>query len=391
MRALLLVFLAGCGGSSTVDGPLGAFSMRYEEVGDASPDMRLSFGDDAVWVVVNDELTAYDMEWTQTMRIGAVQAVGAVLDVGVWLSNGLVLRSEAGAGGLPLTLPTELGTPIDLRRGDGGELWILGEASNGGALASSIDAGVTWTMRADSLLAGSAVPETLELRSTLGGVVVVLATDTDSGSSTTWKVTGSGAEEWEEGSFLTYPAAALPDGWATTLEDDRQQFDAVPAGWTESWTPTESDGWTWTHAANIDLSPERVPLEVVGADGGGVLYVHDETTLYRSIAPFGPEQDQASDLEGDLGCDRRYNIDWSVALSNSAKETRVRNGLGEDLLFHELFADGITPLSDGPIAPDSGDEVTVRLESWFYVTDVDGRCRALVQGSDLKAGEHWLE
>ncbi|TNE88923.1 MAG: hypothetical protein EP330_12990 [Deltaproteobacteria bacterium] len=392
LRPLPLLLLVACGGGlPDADNPMGLFSMRWEPVLDASEDMDFSFGEDRAWVVVDEELTVYDAEWTQIMRVGDVQAVGAVLDIGVWLTNGLVLRSEAGSGGSLLTLPTELGTPIDIRRGDGGELWILGEASTGGAIASSTDGGNTWIVRATELTAGGELPETLKLRSTLGGVTVVDATNTTAGTSSTWKVTGSGAEEWLDGAFLEYPAARIDGGWVGNLVDRREQYDATPVGYADSWAPDAADGWAWTHAVGIDLSPERVPLTVVGADANSIVYAHDTVTLYRTTTAFSPDNDQTADIEPGYQCSVRHRIDWTEESSGLVRDSRVRNGFTEEVWLYEIAADGLVPLHDDAIAPESGADVAVGLERWMYVADADGTCLYMITGKDMTGGDFWIE
>lgn len=390
---LLLCFLLSACGSRLpdADNPLGAFTMQWEPVIDASPGMTLSLAQGRAWVVVDEELTVYDLDWTATARVGGVQAAAGVLDVGLWLTNGLVLRSEADSAGILVALPAELGTPVDLRRGDGGELWILGQAPDGGALASSVDAGINWRIVASGLTAGGSPPETLELRNTLGGLVVVQATSISASASTTYKVTGSGAEEWLEGSFLRYPAARLPDGWATTLPDDRPQFDASTAGFAERWTLDEPEDWHWTHATGIDLSPERTGLTVVDADATGVVYAHDETTLYRTTTPFSPTTDQADAVGAGVDCPVRYRLNWEASPTGSTNAGRVRNGLSEEVWLHRIERTGLTPLHEDGIAPDSGVDVALGSEEWLYVSDAWGRCLYLAPGSVLGSRDFWIE
>ena len=138
-RLISLLLLTSCASTDFVeDAPVGAFAMQYEPVLAATEDMRMSFGDNHAWVVSGGELTVYDESWMQVRRVGGVQAAAAVLDLGVWISNELVVSATPEGAATVVPVPAELGQPIDIRRGDGGELWIMGLAGNGGALASSI-------------------------------------------------------------------------------------------------------------------------------------------------------------------------------------------------------------------------------------------------------------
>ena len=391
-RLISLLLLTSCASTDFVeDAQVDAFSMQYEPVLAATEDMRMSFGDNHAWVVSDGELTVYDESWMQVRRVGGVQAAAAVLDLGVWISNELVVSATPEGAATVVPVPAELGQPIDIRRGDGGELWIMGLAGNGGALASSIDGGSSWSMAATGLLAGGGQPDQLELRNTLGGLAVVIATNTSAGAVTTWRVTGSGASEWPEGAFIAYPRARTPGGYAGQGVDTREQFDATTATWTESWSSEQADGWQWTHGAGLDLRPERTPLTVLGADPVGRLYVHDNVGVYRSTTPFSPENDQDPVLGAGTGCDRRYDIDWSVPLGEVARDTRIRNGTDAPIFLYELFEDGLVALRTDGLSIDGGADIVMRLESWLYVTDAAGRCLWLVRGRDLRGREHVVE